>query len=247
MQSTDSSPLFPQLGGGSAWMQNFYANQVVGGNREISEATLQVINQTPMFRPLQSKTVIPGPNGIIPTGLYLAGYTDPVNTDASPVPPDTMGMRGGAAPPSYQYGQRRQGQGARPMGMSTSPRMGMPMGQRLPDHVKCEYERPLSAAEVEMMIRRSGQNRPPPFRPGQSGHLVGRPPPFRPGQAGHLVGRPGGRPPPFRPGQAGHLVGRGPTGQRGGNTCGQWVRPQYGGIYQSLYKFDGNAPKLYAY
>lgn len=90
------SPLFPntQSGGGSAWMQNFYANQVIGGNRAISRATLSVINQTPMFRPLQSKTLIPGPNGIIPTGLYLAGYIDPVNTDASPVPPDTVSIRG---------------------------------------------------------------------------------------------------------------------------------------------------------
>jgi hypothetical protein len=59
--------------GGSQYRQLFYAQTAVGGPAAISAATLSVIDQTPMFNPLQTDTVIPGPTGIIPTGLYLAG------------------------------------------------------------------------------------------------------------------------------------------------------------------------------
>lgn len=61
-----------QRGGGSDYAQMFYFNNASRGSVATSRATMGIINQTPMFNPLQPNTIIPRPTGIIPTGTYLA-------------------------------------------------------------------------------------------------------------------------------------------------------------------------------
>lgn len=61
-----------QKGGGTDAAHGiFYGQTAVGGPAAISAATLQVINNTPMFNPFSQTTVIPGSSGIIPVGLSL--------------------------------------------------------------------------------------------------------------------------------------------------------------------------------
>jgi hypothetical protein len=60
-----------QQKGGSQFKQMFHAQTVVGGPAAYTKAGLEVLKQTPMFNPLSPKTVIPGPSGIVPSGLYL--------------------------------------------------------------------------------------------------------------------------------------------------------------------------------
>ena len=75
-----------QQKGGSAYMQNFYANTALGGPAAISHATLQGINNAPMFNPLSSTAVVPGNStGIVPSGLYLAGLTPLSGSEATNV------------------------------------------------------------------------------------------------------------------------------------------------------------------
>lgn len=60
-------------GRGSQYVGDFYAQTAVGGPRAISYATLQYIDNSPMFNPLADNTVMPTTtSGVIPTGLYLA-------------------------------------------------------------------------------------------------------------------------------------------------------------------------------
>ena len=65
-----------QRGGSSDFMGLFYANTAVGGPAAISQATLQGINNAPMFNPLSTNSAVPGNStGIVPTGTYLATHT----------------------------------------------------------------------------------------------------------------------------------------------------------------------------
>ena len=65
-----------QHGGSSDFMGLFYANTAVGGPAAISQATLQGINNAPMFNPLSTNSAVPGNStGIVPTGTYLATHT----------------------------------------------------------------------------------------------------------------------------------------------------------------------------
>ena len=65
-----------QKGGGSDFMGSFYANTAIGGPAAISQATLQGINNAPMFNPMSSTATIPGGStGIVPSGIYLATHT----------------------------------------------------------------------------------------------------------------------------------------------------------------------------
>ena len=61
-----------QKAGSSDFMHSFHANTVIGGPAAISQATLAGINQAPMFNPLSHTATIPGPTGIVPSGIYLA-------------------------------------------------------------------------------------------------------------------------------------------------------------------------------
>ena len=64
-----------QFGGSSDYMGLFYANTAVGP-AAISQATLQGINNAPMFNPLSTNATVPGNStGIVPTGTYLATHT----------------------------------------------------------------------------------------------------------------------------------------------------------------------------
>ena len=58
------------IGGGSTdYAQSFYAPYA--DPAQLSRFTLQYINQSPMFNPLETNTIIPtGTSGIIPTGAY---------------------------------------------------------------------------------------------------------------------------------------------------------------------------------
>lgn len=58
-------------GGTDAAAGIFYAQTAQGGPSAISRATLSVIDQTPMFNALSPQTVIPGPSGIVPSGIAL--------------------------------------------------------------------------------------------------------------------------------------------------------------------------------
>ena len=61
-------------GAGSDFTSSFYANTVVGGPAAISAATLQGIDNAPMFHPLDYNAVIPtlDSTGIVPSGLFMA-------------------------------------------------------------------------------------------------------------------------------------------------------------------------------
>ncbi len=61
-----------QIGGISDFLHFNYARTAVGGPAAISNATLAVIENTPMFNPFQNNTVIPGSSGIVPSGSYIA-------------------------------------------------------------------------------------------------------------------------------------------------------------------------------
>ncbi len=95
-----------QRGGGSAYMQNFYASTAVGGPAAISHATLQGINNAPMFHPLSSTAVVPGTSsGIVPTGLYLAGLQPLSGAESSVI------QSGGGAPTTAQLRTECNAQG----------------------------------------------------------------------------------------------------------------------------------------
>lgn len=91
---------YRQQRGGSAYMQNFYANTVVGGPAAISQATLQGINNAPMFNPLSTTATVPGNStGIVPSGLFLSGL-QPLN--------ETVGVsQSGGSPSQISTAQLR--------------------------------------------------------------------------------------------------------------------------------------------
>jgi hypothetical protein len=66
-----------QLGGSSDYMSTFYAAGAIGGPAAVSRATLQGIDNAPMFNPLSAKAVIPTlpATGIVPSGLYFSSMT----------------------------------------------------------------------------------------------------------------------------------------------------------------------------
>jgi len=68
-----------QLGGGSDFMHSFYSRGVSGGPGAITRATLDNINNAPMFNPLQETAVIPTlpSTGIVPSEAYLATTAGP--------------------------------------------------------------------------------------------------------------------------------------------------------------------------
>lgn len=79
-----------QKGGASTdYASLFYAP--IADNAQLSRYTLQHINQSPMFNPLQMKTIIPtGTTGIIPTGTF---YDSVMNSNMQPLlsgPPIAM-------------------------------------------------------------------------------------------------------------------------------------------------------------
>ena len=62
-----------QRGGGSDFSQLFYAQTVQGGPAALSQHTLDNIDKSPMFNPLEADTVFPtGTTGVLPNGLYFA-------------------------------------------------------------------------------------------------------------------------------------------------------------------------------
>ena len=88
-----------QKGGGSTdYAHSFYSYGV--DPAQLSRFTLKSINQSPMFNPLQTNTVIPtGTSGIIPTGAYYNSIA-PVNL-RNPLGPPTPGpiQMGGESKP----------------------------------------------------------------------------------------------------------------------------------------------------
>jgi hypothetical protein len=66
-----------QIGGASDYMHSFYSRSVSGGPGPLTRATLDNINNAPMFHPLQANAVIPTlpSTGIVPSEVYLANMT----------------------------------------------------------------------------------------------------------------------------------------------------------------------------
>jgi hypothetical protein len=80
--------------GGSAWVHPAHSFTAVGGPAAISNATLEVINQAPMFNPLSDNTIIPGPSGVVPSGLYLGAQSQGASNNN--VPAGNVPQSGGA-------------------------------------------------------------------------------------------------------------------------------------------------------
>ena len=95
-----------QIGGGSDFMHSFYSRGVSGGPGAITRATLDNINNAPMFNPLQETAVIPTlpSTGIVPSEAYLATATPATSTSTSTT---ATNMTGGGFRSSFAFGFTR--------------------------------------------------------------------------------------------------------------------------------------------